>query len=255
MTTNFNDNYLQRKLPKGYMHNLQASYASATTLSLAAGQCRDSTDSVNMELAIGVTINGATNGALGLDTGSLANNTWYYVLALKDSSNTISDTAMLSASSSSYVIPQSNGVTYDAFRVTDYWLTNGSAQFLKGTTVGNGTYRTRYWDTAIAVLTSGTATSLTAIDLSSAVPPATGCVAILSVDYTPATAGDKVSFAPFGSTATVLPHVTGSVAAKANSGIIEVPVALDSGVPKVLYINSAASGDADVWVIGFRYPV
>jgi hypothetical protein len=132
-------------------------------------------------------------------------------------------------------------------------LTDGSVHFLKCYISGNNNYRYHFWDANIAVLTSGTATSLTAISLASAIPPVDLTPVQIEADFTPATANDTVSFAPFGSTATLLPHLAGSVAAKINSGQFKIISKLDTATPKILYINSAASGDADVWVSGFEY--
>ncbi len=262
MTTKQNDNYLQTKFPKGHISNLQASNNATTPntkIDVAAGQCRNSENSIDIDLEDSVTINAATNGALGLDTGTFAADTFYYVDTIKDTQNILPNSALISESYAAPVLPTVSNVTYDAWRVVDVMLTDASAHFVKMTTRGNGSYREKYYNTMQATaLTSGspgTATTLTEIDLSASVPPIDGCVAILMVDFTPATANDKVSFAPFGSTATVLPHVTGNVATKISSGTIEVPVVLDEGVPKVLYINSAASGATVVQVRGFKFPV
>lgn len=236
-------------LPNLYVNDLKANWASTTTYSLGTGQARDSTNTNDIVLSSGVTINGAVNGANGLDTGSLANATWYYIHAIGSSFNSSLGAGLVSTSSTAPLLPSG----YDLFRLVGITLTNGSAQFLKSYCSGNGQYRRHCWDADIAVLTSGTATSLTAISLASAIPPIDYIPVQIVVDYTPATANDMVSFAPFGSTATLLPHIAGSVAAKINSGQLTIMSRLDTATPKILYINSAASGDADVWVSGFEY--
>ena len=146
MATNFNDSVIELKLGKNYVNGLQAQWGSATTLTVAAGQCRDSTDAVNMTLSALVTINAAVNGVNGLDTGSLAASTAYDVLLLNDTSGQLSACAMLVVSGATPVMPTVDGVTYDAKRVVDYWITDGSANLLKGYTYGNGSDRTRRWD-------------------------------------------------------------------------------------------------------------
>ncbi len=105
------------------------------------------------------------------------------------------------------------------------------------------------------MLAAGTATTLTNISLAAAVPPIAGLPVRIDAEVTPATAGDKVSFAPAGSTATLLAHLTGSVAAIKNSGQFLIPSGLVTSAATIQYINSAASGSTNVWVNGFNYSV
>lgn len=255
MATNFNDSELSLKLSSGYMHNLQTSWGSATTLSVAAGECRDSTNAINMVLAAPVTINTAIVGVNGMDTGALAASTPYYVHLLTDTSNTLSACCVLSATATP-VMPTVNGVTYDAFRVVDYWITDGAAALLKGYTYGNTSQRTRRWDTSVATpITAGASQTLAAIVLSAGVPPVAGCQALIEAVFTPNAASNTCSFTPFGSTATVMQRIVGQVASVAISREIEVGCPLNSGVPTVLYINSAASGALLALINGFRYTV
>lgn len=232
-----------------YVNDLQVSWASATTLTVDDGQARDSTNTIDMALDELTTLNTAVNGANGLDAGDLANDTWYAVHLIGSSHNFAQPAVLLSLSTTAPTMP----VNYDAFRHIGWMLTDGSANLLKNYISGNGNYRYNVWDANISVLTSGVAETLTAIDLSGAIPPIDNTPVQLEVNFTPATANDTVSFAPFGSTATLLPHIAGSVAAKINSGQLKVMSRLDTATPKILYINSAASGDADVWVSGFEY--
>ena len=230
-----------------YINNMEVSRASATTLSVAAGQCRDSNNAIDLILSAAVTIDGAVNGYNGLDVGSFALNKWYYVHIIGDSTKTNPTGALISLSKTAPTLP----FGYDSFRHIFQWRTNGSTEFIIGNSAGNGNYRQHYWDTNIAVLSNGTATSLTAIDLDGAVPPIENTPVILAVAFTPATANDKVSFAPAGSTATVLQSLSGVVAAKIQTGQLKVLSKIASSTARILYINSAASGDSDVWVSGY----
>ena len=93
-----------------------------------------------------LTINTATTGANGLDTGSAANNTWYAVWVIYNPS-TATTAALLSTSSSAPTMP--SGYTFKA-RVG--WLrTNGSAALKSTVQYGN---RAQY--KTIQGLTSGT---------------------------------------------------------------------------------------------------
>lgn len=235
--------------PNLYANNMQLSWGSNTTLTVSSGQIRDNTNAYDIIFSETMTLNAATTGANGLDTGALANSTWYYLFASADTTKNETPALLLSTSRTAPYLPGN----YDVFTLIGMARTDGSANFLKFYTAGSGMEREYFWDASIAVLTSGTATSLTAISLTGAVPPIDKTPVKIDVDFTPATANDTVSFAPFGSTATLLPHVTGSVAAKITSGELSVLSKVDSGAAKILYINSAASGDADVWVSGFKF--
>lgn len=257
MTTNFNDSQNQRKLPIGFIHNLQVN-SNATTpnskLDVAAGECRDSTDSIDMALAAGVTIDATIVGVNGIDTGALAASTQMYVYLLNDTQGILDPCCIVSASATAPVIPTVNGITYDAVRIIDYWMTDSFSHFLKGYTYGAGSDRTRRWDTSVATaVTAGASQTLAAIVLTPGVPPIAGCRVLLEAIFTPNAAGDKCSFTPFGSTATVMQRVTGQVAAVAISQEIEVGCPLNAGVPTTLYINSAASGALNALINGYRF--
>lgn len=79
---------------------------------------------------VSVTINGATTGANGLDTGSLANNTWYHIYLI---SNGQTAAGLISTSATSPTMPA--GYTH-RYRVGAQ-RTGGSATFLRVIQVGN----------------------------------------------------------------------------------------------------------------------
>lgn len=245
------NNSIPLRLGSRYVEGLALSVASTTTLGIAVGRCRDSGNLNDMSLGSAATINAANAGVLnGIDTGSLGASKLYYVYLIGsslDPSGLHFPVGGLVSLSSSPLLPSG----YDIYRRIGWAFTDGSSHFLTNYQTGDGLVRKYFWDTSIAVLTSGTASTLTAIDLSSAVPPIDNVLVTLEVAFTPATANDKVSFAPYGSTATVLPSISGVVAAKIQTGQLDVVAKLNSSLPKVLYINSAASGNTDVQVYGF----
>jgi hypothetical protein len=78
-------------LPAGFLRGqidglVLSTAGSSTTLSYAAGCCRDSTDAASLTLAAGTKLLAATwalgSGSNGLDTGAVANSTWYHVWAI-----------------------------------------------------------------------------------------------------------------------------------------------------------------------------
>jgi hypothetical protein len=234
-----------------YINNLKLAYGSATTLTMGVGQAKDSANQFDMFLNTGVTINAAVNGLNGLDTGSLGNNKTYYIYLIADAAGYNVTGALMSLSATAPQLPAgANPSGYSLTRIVGTWLTDGSGNLLKGYYSGNGNLRTFWYDTSVSVLSGGTAQTLTAIDLTTAVPAIDNTPVLINVSYTPATAGDYVSFAPFGSTATVLPNVSSVVAAKAQTGQLKVISKLSTSA-KILYINSAASGATTVLVSSY----
>lgn len=245
-----NVQYVQDFLP--YVVGLKLSYASSTTLTVGTGQCRDATNVKDLIISSTTTLNPAVNGVNGLDTGTFAKAKWYYVWVIGDSTNANDTATLLSLSASTPLMPSG----YDVKRLIGCAQTaSGAATFLLFRQFGNGSERQYYWDSSIAVLTTGQATTLTAIDLSTAVPPIALTPVKIHAEFIPATADDNVGFATFGSVATVIPHLSGSVAAKKNSGEFNLLSTVDSGAAKILYINSAGSCTAHAWVSGFSHAI
>lgn len=245
-------------IPYKYVYGFQLSNNATTPntiLDVGLGQARDSGNINDIVLESGVSINFGVNGANGLDTGSIGASKTYGIYVIGSSTNA-AQPAMIASLTLTGLTNGSYPEGYDISRLVGYWITNGSSQLLKGYCFGNGSYRRHVHQTEIATsLSAGSATALTPISLAAMVPEVNNILANLNVDFAPATANDTVSFTPFGSTATVLNHVSGSVTTKNNSGNIDIPVVLDSGVPKFLYINSAASGSTTAWVTGYEYSV
>ena len=180
-----------------YAVGYELTWASATTLSLSAGRARNSTDENDIILSESVTINGAATGANGLDSGSLANATFYAVYAIDDSTGFNSAAGMISINTTSPLMPAG----YDMWRRVGWVLTDGSAEFLLFWQYGNNKERMYYYDVGIAELTNGTSTSYAEIDLATSVPPIATEV-LFDIAYTPASATNLAVFVPFGSTAT-----------------------------------------------------
>lgn len=96
-------------LPTGYLFGLTLSPPGSTSLPIAAGSCRDSTDADNMVLSAitkttGAWAAGSGNG--GLDTGSIAASTWYHAYAIKTVAGLGGTTdALISLSATSPTMP------------------------------------------------------------------------------------------------------------------------------------------------------
>ncbi|WP_319798336.1 hypothetical protein [Nitrobacter sp.] len=109
----------------GYIFGLTLSNNSGTPntkVDVSAGKCADATGVLMMSLAAG-TIDFTTNGANGLDTGSLANNTTYHVFAIGKSDGT---TAYYASTSLTPTLPTG----YTLKRRLGSVLTDGSAHIM-----------------------------------------------------------------------------------------------------------------------------
>lgn len=109
-------------LLRGYLSGVAISRASATTIGVAAGVAMDDTNVQMIPVAAAVTINCAVTGALGLDAGALAINTWYHVFVIAKTDGTVSALASTSIGAPTYP------TGYTLKRRIGSFRTNGSAQ-------------------------------------------------------------------------------------------------------------------------------
>jgi hypothetical protein len=169
---------------KGAIGGKPPVYNNAASIILPAGiRAQDSTGVANIELASDLTVSLAVSGLGGLDTGSEASNTWYYLYLLRRTS-TGATSAVFStvneAASGSISFPSS----YDQKRQLPLAVRNDGSSNIIPFFVGYGwPYRPYIWydvrqssnvDGTLGtcnVLDNGTASSWTAISLASCVPP------------------------------------------------------------------------------------
>jgi hypothetical protein len=151
---------------------LNADLLSTATLSIAAGQCRDSSDVNDITLSAAVTLNPAVvNQVNGLDTGTFAINTLYAVYAIADSKGFQPTGTLLSTN---HTTPQLPG-GYDMFRRIGAVLTNALAapntRFLNFHQRGNNAARDFWYAVPIATaLAAGNAAVLTSFNWADATP-------------------------------------------------------------------------------------
>lgn len=223
---------------------LGITYASATTLTVATGVCRDSTNTSEIVASSALTINSAVNGVNGLDTGTIAAADTYAVFVISSGRGYKVTAALISLSATAPTLPTG----YDTFRRIG-WTITSSSNFLKIHQTGKGEFRTYYHDAIVSVLANGVDTSYTDIDLSTAVP-AINTNVILHINTTPAAPGDLTSFRPGGSTSSTAESFT-SAAIALSTMQAKLHARLVSGVPTIEY-KTIAAGDVDVFVVGFE---
>jgi hypothetical protein len=233
-------------LPSSYINGMQLAWASTTTLTVKNGQCRDSQNVFDIVVSTAsTTINGAANGLNGLDTGSLATSTLYYVFAIAASTAYQASGFIISASATP-VLPSG----YDIYRRIGYARTDGSSHFLMFYQSGIGGSRKYILDAPISVLSGGSSATFVALDLSGAIPPIDKCLVGLQASFTPNAAGDIATIRPSGSSSTTSLIISGVVAAKAQQLSVESMALLISGVPKIDY-EVTASGALTLLVASF----
>ena len=153
----------QTTVPRSYLSGCTLSTAgSSATMSIADGQCVDSTNAVVMSLsALAKTTSSWAVGTAtgGLDTGAIANSTWYYFYVIRRPDTGVVD-VVFSTSSSAPTLP----TNYTQYRYIGAGLTNGSAQWVKFTQFGDEFT----WDTP--VLDYNTTGSTTAANLTLSIP-------------------------------------------------------------------------------------
>lgn len=231
-------NELYNTVPYSQITGFPLVWASNTTLTLGAGQSRDSTNQINIISAAPITINSAINGVNGLDTGTIAANTLYYVYIVSDPSGRNAPCGLLSLSATTPVLPANTSISpsnYGAFRRVGVWSTDGSAHFNLMTQVGNGSVRDYVFDTLPVVLTPGTATTFTAVNLAPWVPAQNTFVTLMAA-FTPTTAGHIAQFRASGSTATTVATISGAASGVLQEEQITIMTGVVAGAPKIDYL-------------------
>lgn len=231
-----------------------------TKLDVAPGQCRDSNNQMDINLGnylglsgIGTansstTINFAVNGANGLDTGTFALSSAYYIYAIADSSGKHVPAAIASLSGTAPTLP----LGYDSIRLIGWVLSDASVHLLPFYGSGLGSQKYFQWDAPIAVTVtdSGTSSTYSAMDLSVGMPKLNYGRASIKYKWTPNAAADSLNFTPSGATGdfeTVL-GIVAAVAQEDNFVILSLTV---SAVPKMSYKRSAGTLN-NVWVQAFE---
>lgn len=233
------------------VNGLKVSLVSGTKLSVSAGMARADGNVNDMVLSEATQLDAAIVGTNGIDTGVLVLNTWYAVYLIADPTGFSRPAVLLSASFTDPYMPQN----YSNKLLIGYVKTDGSAALLPFDIIGDGRERQFKHATGISVLSAGAITaSFTDVDCSAGIPAVDNTTVLAMVGYIPAAASDSVSLRAFGSAATTnLDFVGGVVASVKSTSQMDLLTKLDTGVPKMQYKNSAASGATSIIVQGFEF--
>lgn len=229
-----------------YIDGLLISRTSNTVVGIAAGQCRDSTNVHDIVVNVALAASTAFNGANGLDTGTVANNTLYAVYVIFDPSNQVPVASLLSLSATQPTMPAVRGVVYQSFRRIGWVKTDSSAHIQDFYIVGTGKERVVTYNLSKAdsiVLSAGAATSFTAVSLLANFVPSTSRRALLDYSFLPGAASRTLILRPTGSTLASTDCsdvVTGQVTSVAISG----QLLMQTGPAQTVDYIVSNSGDA-----------
>jgi len=230
-----------------YVNGLELAFATTTTLTMAAGAASNSTNIDDIVLSAPVTNTVTSVGANGVDIAAAVASSFYAVYVIGDSTKYKPTASLLSLSATAPSLP----FGYDMFRRVGYIKTDGSALILKFWQYGHSSSRDMWYDTAIATPAITTSTSYVSQSLAAGIPASLATEAYLKYTYTPASAANIATMAPFGSTATAGMVVVGSGVAAAQQGVVVVPEALNVTVPTITHKETSASDALVILVAGY----
>ena len=253
-----------------YINGMQVSNDATTPntiLDVAAGICRDSTNTYDINLgnfngqqngqtANSVTlINSANVGLNGIDTGTFAEATLYYVYVVGDAVSGNQTGCMISLAQPSVGPLMPYG--YNVYRHVGYGVTiSNAAHFLLAYSSGNNNARKFFYDAVQSVGTTASSASLAAINLTKWVPLVNNIPVWLAVSFS-GTANDTLTLQPGAASASgnavVMTAQVTSQALTANV-LVQSQNTLISSVlsPTINYKNSGTDTVA-ISVAGFEF--
>lgn len=193
-------------------------------------------------------INTAVVGANGLDQGTLAASSLYTIWLIGDSTNNNPVAGIMSLYSNAFpLLP----LGYDSYRLLGFVQTDGSTHLVAADVLNTSSSKAFYLSPAVSKLSGGNATSFTEVNLGATVPADVFTIAMLTVNFTPAAAGDTVQFRPALSTATSgLITVVGNAAGIPQTDYVNVMVGIDT-TAQISYAVTSSSDSVSLLVNGY----
>jgi len=238
----------KRILPKGNVNGLKLIRTSASVVSIEAGNCRNGTDVINIVNSGTIAIDLSTSGAGGLDTGSEASSTLYTVYIIADSTGTNPVDGVFSLNQTTPTLPAG----YDYFRRVGAARNNSSSNIIDFVQEGNSNDRRMVYNTNasnVQVLSSGSASTYTAVDLSDLMP-VTSIKPILAYNFQSDNKNNFVTLRSTGSSITDSGFKMQMQGDKNRDGFGVIEPITDSA-QSIDYQVSEADDDLDLSVIGY----
>jgi hypothetical protein len=190
-----------------YVNGFRIGIVDNTNASVSVGLCRDSTNVFDIVMSSSKTLNMATNGVNGLDTGTFAASNCYNVFVIADSSGFNSPAVLASLNITSPVLPGG----YDIFRRVGFITSDGSTHIIVFNQIGTGSEKFYLFQDPVSILSGGTQTAFTSVSTIAVVPSILGIRVILQSAFTPAAASNTANVRAGGSLGTNGQTVTGQV--------------------------------------------
>ncbi len=240
-------------LPFLYINNLLITNDSSNpdeVINIGVGQCRDSTNTYDMVNSASISVDNTASGLNGLDTGSVAASTLYYVHLVTDPVSGNTAGGLLSLSATAPTMP----FGYSAFRMIGFAVTDSSSDFLLMQNAGNNNARVFTYDVPQATsVTAGNSASYAAITLTTLVPANYAQLPVLvECNWTANAAADTLALQGVNATGDTVKYIAPVAGATAHTLVRDyVNAEIASSVPKINYKVSA--GTVAVNVAGFQY--
>jgi hypothetical protein len=218
--------------------------AEANTITVSTGACRDSTDQFDLQYTEETTVSLAYVGLNGLDTGTAAQNTFYYLYAIASSSGRVVPGFILSTSTTQPTLP----FQYDVFRLIGVLKTeSGQTVFYNMSNIGTNNDRWYYYPSKMATAALTPTTTFTAVDLTSLISPLS-TMYVMNWFYTPGVVGSELSIRRTGSGGSGVSFI-GNVEDVATSGSY---IGDTDSNQSIDYKYGSVSDGAVLYIIGFR---
>jgi hypothetical protein len=225
--------------------NLVCKYVTASTVDIDADAVLlESGELVYKASSVNLTVDITASGANGLDTGSEASSTWYYLWVIYNGSTVAS---LLSTSSTAPTMP--SGYTNGYKGLVGSVYNDSGSDFDNFYQSG-----TRVAAPFVTMLTNGSATTATAIDLSAVVPPiariATGSLRVGEAGGT-TNANASIYADSGGLLEQAIFHKVAGTSTSAKSGGYFSSLMADSQT--IYYAVAASADDVDIYSHGWEY--
>jgi len=161
VTTRFSPSQLNAELIQSVIRDLAVERASVSTVSITDGTIGDDTGDIIIDVTSTITVDITVSGANGLDTGVEASSTWYYVYLIFNPTTELLD-GLLSISATSPTLPSG----YTLKKLVSAVRNDGSSDFINFRQIDNEVL----YEFSLSILAGGTATTATAVDMSTFVP-------------------------------------------------------------------------------------
>ncbi len=240
-------------LPPNYISGCPLSWVSGTTLSVGNGSLIDSTNIIGINVDAPISLDISTVGAGGLDTGTVASDTWYYTFVIADSTGVNGPDGLISLSPTSPTLPTG----YDVFRRVGSARTD-SISSLKGF-VQVGIDRSReahYFDVSMAgmqALSAGTSTTFADIDLSGLIPVTSKNAFVFLI--TQCAANDTLitsTLRPKGTSQTSTPYEQDALASGSTQGSSKNNFSIPTDSNQFIEYKVTSTGGCSVYVEGWK---